>query len=98
MERALTQYIRALRAAGAAVSPGEAIDAARALALVGYAERGTMKDTLSVVLAKTPEEKALHDRLFDLYFSRAPGEPEHLSPPSGGSTGEAGEGGRRLQT
>ena len=33
MERALTNYIRALRTAGAAVSPSEAIDAARTLAL-----------------------------------------------------------------
>ena len=70
MERTLTNYIRALRAAGAEVSPSEAIDAARALALVGYAERQTLKDSLSVVLAKTAEEKALHERLFDLYFSR----------------------------
>ena len=70
MERALTNYIRALRTAGAAVSPGEAIDAARALAVVGYADRQTMKNTLSVVLAKTVEEKELHDGLFDLYFSR----------------------------
>ncbi len=70
MERTLTNYIRALRTAGAAVSPSEAIDAARALALVGYAERQRLKDSLSVVLAKTPEEKDIHDRLFDLYFSR----------------------------
>ena len=70
MERALTNYIRALRTAGAAVSPAEAIDAARALTVVGYADRQAMKDTLSVVLAKTVEEKSLHDGLFDLYFSR----------------------------
>ena len=107
MERTLTAYIRALRQAGAAVSPSEAIDAARAVALVGYAERETLKDSLGVVLAKTAEEKDLHDRLFELYFSRAsaPSTPsgppsptptggeQSLSPPSGGSTGEAGEGG-----
>ena len=57
--------------AGAAVSPSEAIDAVRAVAIVGYAERDTLKDSLGVVLAKTPEEKDLHARLFDLYFSRA---------------------------
>ena len=71
MERILTSYIRALRAAGAAVSPSEAIDAARAMALVGYADRAVLKDSLSVVLAKTAEEKDIHDRLFELYFSRA---------------------------
>ena len=77
MERALTNYIRALRAAGAAVSPAEAIDAARALTVVGYADRQTMKDTLSVVLAKTIEEKELHDGLFDLYFSRGSSTADH---------------------
>jgi uncharacterized protein with von Willebrand factor type A (vWA) domain len=71
MERALTQFIRALRAAGAAVSSAEAIDAARALAVVGYAERERMRDALGIVLAKSEEEKRLHDDLFDVYFSRA---------------------------
>ena len=85
MERALTNYIRALRTAGAAVSPSEAIDAARTLALIGYAERQTLKDSLSVVLAKTTEEKDLHDRLFDLYFSRAT--PAHEIPPTHGDEG-----------
>ncbi len=102
MERALTNYIRALRTAGAAVSPSEAIDAARTLALIGYAERQTLKDSLSVVLAKTAEEKDLHDRLFDLYFSRAT--PSNEIPPTHGDDGgepesdrssdkDAGEGG-----
>jgi uncharacterized protein with von Willebrand factor type A (vWA) domain len=105
MERALTAYIRALRQAGAAVSPAEAIDAARAVAIVGYAERERLKDSLGVVLAKTPEEKDLHAQLFDLYFSRAPstssGSPSPngggeapLSPPSGGSTHPREGGGR----
>jgi len=109
MERALTAYIRALRQAGAAVSPAEAIDAVRAVGIVGYAERETLKDSLGVVLAKTPEEKDLHARLFDLYFSRAPSTPSgspspikgeeraSLSPLYGGSTGEAGEGGDAAQ-
>jgi uncharacterized protein with von Willebrand factor type A (vWA) domain len=98
MEQVLTNYIRALRQAGAAVSPSEAIDAARAVVVVGYAERETLKDSLGVVLAKTAEEKDLHARLFDLYFSRAPsastpadGGAEH-GPPSGGNAGEDGEG------
>ena len=94
MERALTNYIRALRTAGAAVSPAEAIDAARALAVVGYVDRQTMKDTLSVVLAKSVEEKELHDGLFDLYFSRgsstAPADAETSSegPLAGEGEGE----------
>ena len=70
MERTLTQYIRALRAAGAGVSTTEAIDAARTLDVVGYADRTVMKTALGAVLAKSVEEKALHSRLFDLYFHR----------------------------
>ena len=70
MERTLTQYIRALRAAGAGVSTTEAIDAARTLDVVGYGDRTVMKTALGAVLAKSVEEKALHSRLFDLYFHR----------------------------
>ena len=70
MEQTLTHYIRALRAAGAGVSTTEAIDAARTMDVVGYADRGVMKTALGTVLAKSVEEKALHDRLFDLYFHR----------------------------
>jgi uncharacterized protein with von Willebrand factor type A (vWA) domain len=87
MERTLTNYIRALRGAGAAVSPSEAIDAARALALVGYADRQTLKDSLGVVLAKTAEEKGIHERLFDLYFRRPAG-PEHAEREHGNEGGE----------
>ena len=75
MERTLTNYIRALRLAGAGVSTTEAIDAARTLDLVGYGDRERLKRSLSPVLAKSPEETALHERLFDLYFSNAEAAP-----------------------
>jgi hypothetical protein len=96
MEQVLTAYIRALRQAGAAVSPSEAIDAARAVAVVGYAERETLRDSLGVVLAKTPEEKDLHARLFELYFSRPPSRAEAASRPAGAGRGDGeteGQGG-----
>lgn len=70
MERTLTDYIRALRSAGSTVSSAEAIDAARAVALVGYQDRNRLKDTLGVVLAKSEEEKQLHEQLFEAFFSR----------------------------
>ena len=70
MERTLASFIRALRAAGAEISTAEAIDAARTMAIVGYDDRLRMKESLSVVLAKSLEEKATHDRIFDLFFSR----------------------------
>ena len=46
MDAVLAGYVRALRAAGAEVSPAESIDAARAVALLGYAERDTLKAAL----------------------------------------------------
>ncbi|MGC1441738.1 MAG: VWA domain-containing protein [Burkholderiaceae bacterium] len=69
MERVLTSFVRALRAAGAPISTTEAIDAAQAVALVGYSDRLLLKDTLSSVLAKSEEEVALLGDLFDLFFS-----------------------------
>lgn len=77
MDRALVGYVRALRAAGADASIAESIDAARAVALVGYADRTRLKDTLGVVLAKTPAEKAIHERVFEQFF----GLPEAPPPP-----------------
>jgi uncharacterized protein with von Willebrand factor type A (vWA) domain len=80
MERVLAAFVRALRAAGAPVSPSETIDATRAVAVVGYGDRAVLKNALGAVLAKSPEEKQVHDTLFELFFTRdteseqAPGE------------------------
>lgn len=82
-EQVLTDFIRALRSADVRVSTGEAIDAARAVSFIGYEDRQQLADTLRCVLAKSPDEKATHDRLFDLYFSRQP-----VTPPSDSSTSE----------
>jgi len=71
MERTLTRFIRALRTAGAQVSTAEAIDAARALDVIGFEDRQSLKDSLGIVLAKSAEEKAVHDQLFELYFNPA---------------------------
>ena len=66
----LRQFLQASRSAGLRVSAAEGIDAARALRVVGYGDRTTLKDTLGLVLAKTPEEKTLFDECFELYFKR----------------------------
>jgi uncharacterized protein with von Willebrand factor type A (vWA) domain len=78
MDSILAGFIRALRAAGAEASTAESIDAARAVALVGYGDRDTLKATLGVVLAKSEEEKQIHDQVFDLYF----GLPPHAAQPA----------------
>ena len=66
----LRQFLQAARSAGIRVSAAEGIDAARAVQVVGYADRTVLKDTLALVLAKTPDEKHLFDECFDLYFRR----------------------------
>lgn len=81
MERTLTRFIRALRTAGAQVSTAEAIDAARALDVIGFEDRQSLKDSLGIVLAKSAEEKAVHDQLFELYFNPAAAAAAPPPPP-----------------
>jgi len=66
----LRRFLQVARGAGLRVSAGEGIDAARAVDIVGLADRAVLKDTLGLILAKTPDEKALYDEAFDLYFKR----------------------------
>jgi len=77
MERPLTNFIRALRSSDVRVSTGEALDAARTLKLIGYADRSMLKDSLACVLAKSPDEKITFDELFELYFSRSDMPPQN---------------------
>src|SRR5690349_4198808 len=70
MSEPLLRFLRAARSAGVRISPAESIDAVRTVEIVGYADRGTLKDSLALVLAKTEEEKQRFDECFDLYFSR----------------------------
>jgi uncharacterized protein with von Willebrand factor type A (vWA) domain len=66
----LRRFLQVARSAGLRVSAAEGIDAARAVDLIGFSDRATLKDTLGLVLAKTPDEKALYDEAFELYFQR----------------------------
>ncbi len=64
----LRRFLQVARGAGLRVSAAEGIDAARALDVIGYGDRAALRDTLGLVLAKTPDEKALYHEAFDLYF------------------------------
>ena len=70
MQRTIAEFIRALRAAEVRVSPAEAIDAHRAVASMGYADRSALRDALCVTLAKTPDEVGRYEACFDLFFCR----------------------------
>ena len=98
----LRRFLQVARGAGLRVSAAEGIDAARALDVVGYADREVLKDTLSFVLAKTSDEKSLFDECFELYFKRdefagpdaqEPPPPAPDREPAMGGDGAGGQGG-----
>lgn len=66
----LRRFLEMARGAGMRISAAEGIDAVRTLEVVGYGDRVALKDALSFVLAKTPEEKLRYDEAFELYFTR----------------------------
>src|SRR6185437_14075161 len=76
MRENLHRFFRAARGAGVHVSPAESIDAMRAVASVGFEERGILRDTLLLTLAKSEDEKKALGACFDLFFSQ----PEPAQP------------------
>src|SRR5580698_7281914 len=78
----LRRFLQVARGAGLRVSAAEGIDAARAVDLVGFNDRAVLKDTLGLVLAKTPDEKGLFHVCFELYFKRDEfASPDAVEPP-----------------
>ena len=69
MDQLLTNFIRALRNADIRISTAETLDAFSTVQLVGYRDRQLLKDSLSLVLPKTPDEKAAFDTCFDQFFA-----------------------------
>ena len=65
----LTRFIRALRGAGMPVSSAEAIDAARAVALVGYQDREALKTALASVVSKCEDDDRLYEGVFETFFT-----------------------------
>ena len=70
MREQLHRFFRAARGAGVRVSPAESIDAMKAVADVGFADRGILRDTLLLTLAKSEDEKQALGECFDLFFSQ----------------------------
>jgi uncharacterized protein len=66
-----TRFCRALRQAGVPVTPGEAIDATRTLALIDLSDRDELHLALRSVLVTRPEDYPIFDELFDEFW-RAP--------------------------
>ena len=70
MREQLHRFFRAARGAGVRVSPAESIDAMKAVAEVGFADRGILRDSLLLTLAKSEDEKQALGDCFDLFFSQ----------------------------
>ncbi len=69
MDRTLTRFIAALRNADVRVSTAETLDALSAVELVGYGDRALLKNTLSLMLPKTVDEKDAFEVTFDRFFA-----------------------------
>ena len=85
MDSAITGFVRALRAAGAVVSTVETLDAARTVALLGWSDRAVLRDAFGLVLAKSEDDKVLHDRVFDTYFALPAPPGDHAEQPAPGA-------------
>lgn len=69
MKENLHRFFRAARGAGVRISPSESIDAMRAVADIGFADRGVLRDTFLLTLAKSQDEKQALSDCFDLFFA-----------------------------
>jgi uncharacterized protein with von Willebrand factor type A (vWA) domain len=66
----LRRFIDVARGAGLRISAAESIDAMRTASVVGFEDRDALHDSLSLVMAKSAEEKRLFSDCFALYFRR----------------------------
>lgn len=93
MDTAITEFARALRVAGVAVSTVETLDAARTAGLLGWNDRSALRDAFGMVFAKSEDDKILHDEVFDRYFaltatSHSDDEDDAVAEDSSGATEE----------
>ena len=68
MERVLADFVKTLRNANVQVSPAETLDAMEVIQNIGYEDRELLKNTLSLTLPKTPEEKEKFESCFEDFF------------------------------
>lgn len=66
--RNVVHFVRVLRAAGLPMSSAQAVDALRALTLVDIGRREDVQAALAATLVTSPDERALFDAAFDVYW------------------------------
>ncbi|MFI9383727.1 VWA domain-containing protein [Kutzneria sp. NPDC052558] len=72
----LTEFVQALRAKGIQAGPGETVDAAEALAVLGFDDRERTREGLAACLIRRDGQRAVFDSTFDLFFPLGVGVPE----------------------
>ncbi|MGP9016876.1 vWA domain-containing protein [Streptomyces sp. BR1] len=80
----LTELVRSLRTHGIRIGPGETVDAAAALEVLGFDDRERIREGLAAALLHQEGQRAVFDPVFDLYFPLRVGAPDH----SGGDTAD----------
>ncbi|PXY22479.1 VWA domain-containing protein [Prauserella muralis] len=78
----LVEFVGALRERGIGVGPGETVDAAAAVDVLGLADRGQLREALAATVLRRSGQRAVFDAVFDLYFPAAVGRSEAASPPA----------------
>ena len=71
-------FIKALRASNINISAAETMEAIDTLNHVGLFNRQLLKDSLSLVLAKTRDDKEIYSSCFDLFFTMETPEPTEI--------------------
>lgn len=69
----LVGFVEALRAQGVSVGPSETVDAGQVMAVLGVADRETLREGLACAVLRRPEHRATYDALFDLWWPAALG-------------------------
>lgn len=69
MDDRITEFVRGLRAAGVRTSLAEAVDAFRAVELLGIENKDLFRESLRATLIKESRDFTVFDRLFPLYFA-----------------------------
>lgn len=72
-------FIKALRASNIRISVAETMEAIETLNHVGLFNRQLLKDSLSLVLAKTRDDKETYSNCFDLFFTMATTETTEIA-------------------
>ena len=87
MQQTLEDFFKVVRSAGIDVSVADSIETSKTVELVGYSNKDTLKNALSLSLAKTVDEKEALYECFEQFFSF-----EAFQKTNGAAEKEAGDG------